>query len=268
MKRAIYILLGFFLYATVSSAAESEFPGRKLYLAVPYIELDDAYQRREQLVFVDVRSAYEYDTLRIKGAIHIPLADKSFVEKMKQLRSEQGTKPIVAYCNGKTCIKSYKAVSKCRKFNIDNVIAYDAGIMDWAKKYPAEAVLLGKTPINPRNLIDKARFKKHLISSDKFEERVATTNALVLDVRDQFQREGISIFVGQEKRVSLDDQKRVDQYLDQARRENRTLLVYDQAGKQVRWLMYHIEEKGIKSYYFMKGGAHAYFQALRKQFVR
>jgi len=268
MKQFIIILVCTILYASVSSAAESEFPGRKLYLAVPYLELDETYKQRNQAVFVDVRSAYEYATLRIKGAINIPLADKKFIEKMKQLRSKEGGKPIIVYCNGKTCMKSYKAVSKCRTFNIDNVIAYDAGIMDWAKKYPAEAVLLGKSPINPANLIEKDRFKKHLISPDKFEERVATSNALVLDVRDQFQREGISIFVGKEQRASLDNKQLVDKYLEQARRENRSLLVYDQAGKQVRWLMYHIEEKGVKSYYFMKGGAHAYFQNLRKQFVR
>lgn len=268
MIRIIIILLCTFLYSSVSFTAESEFPGRKLYLAIPYIELDAAYQQRRQAVFVDVRSAYEYQTLRIKGAVHIPLADKKFVDKMKQLRSKHAAKPIIVYCNGKTCMKSYKAATKCRTYNIGNVIAYDAGIMDWAKKYPAEAVLLGKSPIDPGKLIEKSRFKKHLISPDKFEERVATTKALVLDVRDQFQREGISIFVGQERRASLDKQSLVEQYLDQAKRENRTLLVYDQAGKQVRWLMYHIEKKGIKSYYFMGGGARAYFLNLRKQFVR
>lgn len=268
MKQFIIILLCTLLYASVSIAAESEFPGRKLYLAVPHIELDDAYQQRKQVVFVDVRSAYEYQTLRIKNAINIPLADKNFITKMKALRDKEGNKPIVAYCNGKTCMKSYKAVTKCRQFDISNVIAYDAGIMDWAKKYPAEAVLLGKSPINPRNLIDKASFKKHLISPDEFEEKVAAGHALVLDVRDQFQREGISIFVGREQRVSLDDDKTVDKYLEQARRENRTLLIYDQAGKQVEWLMYHIEEKGVQSYFFMKGGARAYFQILRKQFVQ
>ena len=268
MKRTIYILLITFLYASVAFAAESEFPGRKLYLAVPYIELADAYKQRKQVVFVDVRSVYEYQTLRIKGAINIPLADKKFVEKMKLLRKKQGARPIIVYCNGKTCMKSYIAVSKCRKFGISNVIAYDAGIMDWAKKYPAEAVLLGKTPINPAKLISKSRFKKHLIVPDSFEERVAITNAIVLDVRDQFQREGISIFIGKERRASLDNKKLVDKYLQQAKKENRSLLIYDQAGKQVRWLMYHIERKGIQSYYFMKGGAHAYFQGLRDQFVR
>ena len=268
MKRTAIIIILSVLLNLSAKAADSEFPGRKLYLAVPYIELDDAYQRRNAVVFVDVRSEYEYQTLRIKGAVNIPLADTKFIEKIKVLRDKQGGKPIVVYCNGKTCMKSYKAVSKCRQFNIGNVIAYDAGIMDWARKYPAEASLLGKSPINPDNLISDDNFKKHLVTPDKFEELVAKSNALVLDVRDQFQREGISIFVGKEKRAPLDNQAVIDQYLDQAKSENRTVLIYDAAGKQVEWLMYHIEEKAIKSYYFMDGGAHAYFKNLRQQFVR
>ncbi|MDH5445552.1 MAG: rhodanese-like domain-containing protein [Gammaproteobacteria bacterium] len=267
MKYLSFILCSFLL-VELALAVPNEFPGRKLYLAVPYIELQDLYNKRKNVVFVDVRSGYEFQTLRIKGAINIPLASPDFTTRMKQLRGKHASKPIVVYCNGKTCMKSYKAVSKCRLHGISNVIAYDAGIMDWAKRYPAEAVLLGKTPINPANLIKKSRFKNHLLAPERFEERVATSNALVLDVRDPFQREGISIFVGKEQRAPLDNKQLIDKYLEKARKENRTLLVYDAAGKQVRWLMYHIEEKGVKSYYFMNGGAHAYYKNLRQQFVR
>lgn len=255
-------------YSIVATAVESEFPGRKLYLAVPIIELNELYKRRNNVVIVDVRSRYEYKTLRIKGALNISLSGKHFVEKMKQLRGKSGGKVIVVYCNGKTCMKSYKAVSKCRTHHIDNIIAYDAGVMDWARKYPADSVLLGKSPINPNRLISKSNFKKHLLSPDKFEKKVSSGNALVLDVRDQFQREGISIFVGNEKQAPLDGQQRVDKFINQAKRERRTLLIYDQAGKQVRWLMYHLEDKGLPSYYFMKGGARAYFDNLRKEFVK
>lgn len=268
MNRLLIVLLSFLSITMDAIAASDEFPGRKLYLAVPYIELDDLYKRRASVVFVDVRSSYEYKTLRIKGAVNIPLASSDFISKMKQLREKTGGKSIVAYCNGKTCMKSYKAVTKCRNFNINDVVAYDAGIMDWASKYPSEAVLLGQTPINPASLIDKSRFKKHLLDPDRFEEMVVSSNSLVLDVRDRFQREGISIFVGKEQRAPLDDEKLIEQFLNKAKRDNRTLLIYDAAGKQVRWLMYHIEKKGVKSYYFMKGGAHAYYKNLRQQFVR
>lgn len=270
MKPALLlsVLSVLLLLVNPAGSAESEFPGRKLYLAVPVIELDDLYKKRKAVVVVDVRSAYEFNTLRIKNAQNISLSGSNFVEKMRQLRAKSGEKPIVVYCNGKTCLKSYKAVSKCRTHKINNVIAYDAGVMDWARKYPAESVLLGKSPINPNRLISKANFRKHLLKPRKFEEIVASKSSLVLDVRDQFQREGISIFVGKEERAPLDDQEKVNKYINQAKREDKTLLVYDQAGKQVRWLMYHLEDRGVRSYYFMQGGARSYFDELRKEFVR
>ena len=268
LKSKFCILLCLFVFQVHSYAAESDFPGRKLYLAVPHIELDQLYQQRDKVIFVDVRSAYEYETLRIKGAINIPLSDSAFIQKMQDLRKRDKDKLIVAYCNGKTCMKSYKAVSKCRKFNIDNVIAFDAGIMDWARKYPAESILLGQVLQDPKKLISKERFTEHLLLPDEFEGKVSAKDVIVLDVRDQFQREGISIFVRQEQRAPLDQQEMVAQFIARAKKENKTLLVYDQAGKQVRWLMYRLEAQGLPSYYFMKGGASAYYQNLRKQFVR
>lgn len=39
------------------------------------------------------------------------------------------------------------------------------------------------------------------------------------------------------------------------RYRHQTLLIFDQVGKQVRWLMYHLEVAGIKDYYFLDQGA-------------
>jgi len=261
-------ILTLLFYSITSYAVESEFPGRKLYLAVPVIELIDLYKTKSQVVLVDVRSNYEYKTLRIKDAINIPISSRDFISKMKQLRINSGTKPIVVYCNGKSCMKSYKAASKCRRYGISDVVAYDAGIMDWAKKYPAESVLLGKSPINTNRLISTSNFRKHLLTPKNFETKGAGNKVLILDVRDQFQREGISIFGVKEYRAPLDDKKVVDRYISQAKREGKTLLIYDQAGKQVRWLMYHLEDKGLQDYYFMKGGISVYYDNLRKQYIR
>ncbi len=38
---------------------------------------------------------------------------------------------------------------------------------------------------------------------------------------------------------------------------SQTLLIFDQVGKQVRWLMYNLELAGIKNYYFLRGGANS-----------
>jgi hypothetical protein len=40
------------------------------------------------------------------------------------------------------------------------------------------------------------------------------------------------------------------------------LFIYDEVGKQVRWLQYTIEELGLKNYYFMDKGAKAYYSSI------
>ena len=260
------IVVIMFAQQALAKEANKEFPGRDLYPEVPYIELQDFSQKlkRKEIIVVDVRSSLEYDTLRVKGAINVPLASKTFVSDMRKLRLSDD-RPIVVYCNGKTCMKSYKAARKCDIEKIKGVKAYDAGIMDFAKSFPKDALLLGKTLDNPQKLISKAEFKKHLISPDKFGDRIASTSDIVLDVRDRFQREGISIFVGREYRVSIDNKRRLDRYINKAKKENKTLLIYDAAGKQVRWLQYYLEDKGIKSYYFMQGGINAYYKDMKSE---
>lgn len=251
----------------LSANTDAEFPGRPLYPEVSVIELDELFRRLDEVIVVDVRSAYEYETLRVKGAINIPLSSKTFVSRMRKLRMSD-TRPIVVYCNGKTCMKSYKAARKCAVNKIDNVHSYDAGIMDWARTYPEHAELLGRSPVDPKKLISKKEFKKHLLSPDAYGDKVASSPAIVLDVRDRFQREALSIFVGRERRAYLDDKKKLDSYITKAKREGKTLLVHDAAGKQVRWLQYYLKDKGLKSYYFMEGGVAAYYDELKEEFSK
>lgn len=251
----------------VFAVEKPEFPGRPLYPEVSVIELDELQRRLDEVIIVDVRSAYEHQTLRIKGAINIPLSSKTFVSRMRQLRVSD-PRPIVVYCNGKTCMKSYKAARKCIVNKIDNVHSYDAGVMDWAKTYPEHAELLGKSPVDPKKLISSKEFKRHLLSPDAYGEKVANSSAIVLDVRDRFQREALSIFIGRERRAYLDDTKKIDTFIEKAKRENKTLLVHDAAGKQVRWLQYYLKDKGLESYYFMDGGIAAYYNELKKDLRR
>ncbi len=250
-------------------AAENapEFPGRELYPLVPVIELEELNKRFADVAIVDVRSKYEFDTLRIKGAVNIPLSSPTFVEQINELRTKD-PRPIVVYCNGKTCMKSYKAALTCSVNKIDNVEAFDAGIMDWARAYPEQAVLLGRSPVDPNKLISQDQFKKHLLSPDQYGEQVASSSAIVLDVRDRFQREGLSLFVGRERRAYLDDIDTLDKYIEKAKRENKTLLVHDAAGKQVIWLQYYLEDKGLRDFYFMDGGTSAYYEQMKQEFVR
>ena len=260
------VALALLLTPLLVTAETTEFPGRKIYPNVNIITLKQLKARRHEVLVVDVRSAYEYQTLHITDAINIPLSDEHFAGRMANLRAEN-VKDIVVYCNGRTCMKSYKAARKCAEANVSNVYAYDAGIMDWAKAYPQEARLLGETLGNAERLIDRETFTRHLISPEAFGERIASGNAYVLDVRDRFQRDSLGLFPGRERRAYLDDTKRLDRYLRNSLREGRELLIYDAAGKQVRWLQYYLQSKGVRKYYFMAGGARAYYKEMTDAFL-
>lgn len=245
-----------------TAAAAQEFPGRKLYPEVPIMEIAELEQRFDQVMIVDVRSEYEFDTLRIKGAALVPVSDDLFTKKVAELRNQAGNKPLVFYCNGHTCEKSYQAVRKASFARITNLYAYDAGIFDWAKNHPDKTELFGKQ-LDIKFLISDEQFQAHLLEPDEFTERASTTNSIILDIRDRFQREGLSIFSGKERSVSLDNTK-LKNYVDQAKRDDKTLFIYDAAGHQVKWLQYFLESHGLTNYYFMKGGAKGFYDQLRK----
>ncbi|MBI5613087.1 MAG: sulfurtransferase [Gammaproteobacteria bacterium] len=233
------------------------FPLRPQYIDVPVLDTAELDKKFADVFIVDVRSPYEYDTLRIKDAILIPLTDKNFVEEVRKLREKSATKPIVFYCNGKTCRKSYDAVLKAKAARISGTVCYDAGIAEWAEKQPDKAVLLGRTPIKAGELLSSAKFKAHLLDPKAFEAKVGP-NSIVLDVRDRVQRD-TQLFPFKEQRAQLEEKDKLDAIIEQAKRDKKTLLVYDAVGKQVEWFQYYLENKGLSDYFFMKGGAQGHF---------
>lgn len=252
VKMLLFPLL--LLHATQVWAAE-DFPGRSLYPKIKTIELEELYQKRNEVVIFDVRSGYEYETLHIKGARHLALDDHDFLTTLTQLRKEDA-RSLVFYCNGHSCMKSYKATQKAMHGHISKVYAYDAGIFEWTKAHPDEAVLLGKSPVDPKRLLGKEKLQAHMLSPEDFGER-ASENTIVLDIRDNIQKGGLNLFPMRQHSVPLDNTK-LKTYVDMAKNENKPLLIYDAVGKQVRWLQYYLEEERVREYFFMKGGAKAF----------
>lgn len=258
------ILLLFF--TTVIVYAESEFPGRELYLGTPYIELDELHASFDKNLIIDVRSPYEFQTLHISGAVNVPIKARNFISRIRELQQQNKNKTLVTYCNGKTCMKSYKAAVKCRHKGINNVKVFDTGVLDWATTYPKQAVLLGKNPIDPTHIISKKTFKSHLLKHEEFIKQASGKNTSIIDIRDPAQRAGMSLFIGVEKRIPLDNQEQMRPLIKKAVKENKTIYIYDEAGKQVQWLMYYLKDIGANSFYFMDGGMKSFYSSLRKDF--
>ncbi len=256
LYKYILLLLPLTFLCNLPLQAAEEFPVRALYPKVKPIEIDELYDTLDKVIVFDVRSSYEYETLHIKGARHLALNDRNFESELKQLR-ETEQRPFVFYCNGHTCKKSYKATHRAMQAHIDNVYAFDAGIFDWTKAHPDQAVLLGKTPVNPKRLLSKAKLKAHMLEPEAFGQRANSQASIVLDIRDTMQKSAISLFPMRQHSVPLDNNK-LKNYVDKAKQQNKTLLVYDAVGKQVRWLQYYLEDEQVPNYYFMKGGAKAF----------
>ena len=244
--RILTTLVLFLCSFVVWGAVDDEFPGRKLYHDVSVFSLDDLGKKHENVNVVDVRTPYEFETIHIKNAVNIPLSRGDFVKQIAALRKEND-KPIVFYCNGHTCFKSYKAARKAQVFGVTGVHSFDAGVFDWANAHPDKTVLLGKSPIDASKLISKKSFKSKLISPKEFEGKVKSGKYFVIDVRSRIQRSAMGLFPFTEKWASLDDNEKLKDLLEQAKAEKKGLLIYDNVGKQVSWLEYRLRDMGISS---------------------
>ena len=249
-------------------SVKDDFPGRKRYAHVPYITIEQLHEEFDNTVIVDARSFVEYDTLRIASAVNIPLSldNIKYKKELVALREANPGKKIVFYCNGHTCMKSYKATYRAKVVaKLDNIYAFDAGIFDWTKTHPDKAVLLGQTPVDPRKLLSKAKLKQHMLPAAEFIKK-AQDNSIILDVRSRNQRQGFYVFSRFEETIDMEDKASLKKYINQAKAENKSLFIYDAVGKQVRWLQYYLEQQNAAPYYFMKGGAEAFFNIPENQF--
>lgn len=260
-----FLVFTLYIYPS-TSFAESGFPGRAHYPTVPVIELNKLAAKFDDYRIVDVRSPYEFKIMHIQGAINIPFSSTSFIKEVRKIRDTSAA-PIIIYCNGSTCMKSYKAVKISIKNKISNILAYDDGILDWAQAFPDKTVLFDKNPIDTANLIADKDFEKHLLDPEKFELDVAEHEPIVLDIRDRDQRESLSLFVDVETHVNIDDHAVITQFIKQANSEKKPLYIYDTAGKRTRWLQYLLEENNAQAYYFMKGGTYEYFKKMREKYT-
>ncbi len=96
----------------------------------------------------DVRVANEYVDGHIKGAVSVPYAEKSKKEPafdasldkfdVAKLGADKA-QPLIIYCNGPECWKSYKASHAAVKAGFKTVYWFRTGYPAWEeKKYPSE----------------------------------------------------------------------------------------------------------------------------------
>lgn len=255
------VLLAVLAVASVASdvaLANGEFPLRERYREVQVISTEELFRIADQALIVDVRSRYEYETMHINGAIHIPVGSADFLARLRAARDARAGATTVFYCNGHTCAKSYDAYLKAAVGELDNLRTYDGGIETWSNTYPEATALLGRTPIRAQDLIASEDFKSRVISAEKFDAMAERADVVVVDIRDVAQRDN-NLYPFREARVPLDARERLNELVRRVQKEKRILLVYDKTGHQVKWFQYHLRDLGLSQYFFLRGGSEGYY---------
>ncbi|MGV6853014.1 MAG: rhodanese-like domain-containing protein [bacterium] len=239
-----------------------DFPGRENFQSVEVISTEQLVSQFDRVHIVDVRSPFEYSIIHIAGAENIPISAVNFLPRMRELAKDG--KPLITYCNGHTCYKSYKAAVRAVKGGVKDVKAYDAGIFDWARANPDKAELLGQSPVDQSKLLSRAQLKEHMLAPKKFISKIGS-GVTAVDIRGPEQRGAVGLFGINDIAISLESRERLIRHIRKFAKSGKTLLMYDEAGRQVRWVQYLIEAEGVKDYYFMQGGAKAFIKSLKSK---
>jgi len=98
--------------------------------------LKNALDKHEPIVVVDARIASEYKDGHLPGAINI--FDGTFEEEKGRLPGDKNL-PLVFYCNGPKCAKSYESAKKALASGYGRVYWLRGGIPEWTTRgYPLE----------------------------------------------------------------------------------------------------------------------------------
>lgn len=242
----------------VGTSFAEEFPLREKYPDVTPITIDNLSASYDSTIIIDVRSKSEFEVIHIEKAQNIPVTKGSFLADLEKARGKTDSQKVAFYCNGHTCAKSYKAAKKAAEAGFQNIYCFDAGIFEWTTAYPEKSVLLGKTPVDPGKLISKDALNAKKLDWAAFSAKAAEKDAMVVDVRDPFQR-AKDASLDQNKSVNLKGVRnipleRLTKLLSKGEFKNKQLLIFDAVGKQVRWLQYYLEEGGYSNYAFLAKG--------------
>lgn len=265
MRTSMSLLLISLLFSGISLAradSAEDFPFRSSYPDSKIIEIKDLKERFDQFTMVDIRSPSEFEIMHIKGAVNAPLAATDFHEQIRRLAEQTGGKPMAFYCNGHNCERAFQAEVKARQMaKVSNGYVFDGGVFDWVEAHPNLTRLFDKDA-DTKAVINTATFKAHVLSPDKFVDQARPAGHVIVDIRDTYESDGISLFSTRDIRTGF-NKERIKEVIKEAARSGQAVFFYDANGNRIKLLQYIIEDAGLKDYYLMKGGMTAYFRMLQ-----
>lgn len=138
MKSSIILFLVFFASGTVS-AEKSEYRSPEQVEGTISTSSAQAKELYDQgAVFVDVRNPRLYAKKHIPGAFHLDLKYNFDEDKLAAVAKKD--QPVVIYCSGVKCSRSYRASEKAVSWGYSKVHYFRGGIVEWKKAgYPVAA---------------------------------------------------------------------------------------------------------------------------------
>lgn len=127
MKKPFHFIFFLLSFSLVFNAAQAEQnnPWRDLFKDIPTISKNEIENGPDKIVLVDVRPKFDFDRGHREGAQHMSFSSRMFMIQMEELVKKNKAKTIVVYCDSDNCLKSYRAVEKCQKNKLNNVVLFD-----------------------------------------------------------------------------------------------------------------------------------------------
>lgn len=263
------VLLAFSTVIFASSDSET-FPKRKYYPQLNYIDTQ-AFAlgiNEKRFDVIDVRDDTSFQALHVKSANNIFVKSNTFEQEILEFSAKRN-KPLVIYCNGISCSKSYVASTKIinlflKKGIKKQVFTYDSGINAIAYAHNDLVLKNGQdvSLSNPLIAIDK--IKKHTLTPLDFEKYISSHERkeyALLDIRDKNEKIILKLFMFQkEKNIVLSQRNKLIKFLNKVKQDKKTLLVYDASGRQINGLYELLNITGVKQWHYLEGGEYGYSQ--------
>ena len=249
--------------STVEATDEQDYPLRPFYPAVKTIDTDRFLEIYFDAIIIDVRSRFEFDVVRINKAKYVPLSEDDFIASIRRYRSLISETPMVFYCNDSACSSAFRAALLAQTAGYTNVFVYDAGVFPLLMVAPEKITLMATTPAQPDLVISNDYYNKVRIDFKEFKERSTGMGALLIDIRDIYNRV-------HEPRLQGVRNIPMESFLKAVTNRiwvEKKLLIFDQNGEKTRWLQYFLQANGYSDYVFLRGGMEGLDLRIQAQMV-
>lgn len=226
---------------------------------VETISVQALSQIYDTAVIVDVRTAIEFEVVKINAAVNVPYADGNIVPAVRRLTSESGGVPVVLVDNDRYSPRSFLAAGALVSAGIEHVRVLTEGVAGWLNAFPERSTLMGVTPMQNSQINLDILYARHQLDTAAFAEAAVSQRALVIDIRHPDNRSVIPEFEAV-KNIPMDAFLEGVGYRVWSERR---LLFFDMDSARTRWLHLFLQANGYMDYAFLQNGVTANSDANR-----